>query len=98
MAIIEIAHYRLRNGADDQALIKAEKEIQQGLARQYKGSLGRELGRDQNGEFVLVMHWESQEAAEGWNAALFQTSAGQTIGGLVDPASMRKETLTQVAP
>ncbi len=98
MAIIEIARYKLREGADEQALIQAEKEIQQGVARQYAGNLGRELSRGENGEFVLIMRWESQAAAEGWNAALFQNPAGRALGGLVDPSSMRKETLSQVAP
>jgi len=37
MAIIEIARYKLRVGADEQVLIQAEKEIQQGVARHYKG-------------------------------------------------------------
>ena len=60
MAVIEIARYRLRSGADEQTLIDAEKEIQQGLARHYPGSLSRELSRGENGEFVLIMHWESQ--------------------------------------
>ncbi len=98
MAIIEIARYKLREGADEQALIQAEKEIQQGVARQYAGSLGRELARGENGEFVLIMRWESQAAADGWNAALFQDPAGRTLGGLVDPTSMRKEVFSQVAP
>ncbi len=98
MAIIEIARYKLREGADEQALIQAEKEIQEGVARRYEGSLGRELGRGENGEFVLIMRWATPAAAEGWNAALFQDPAGRALGGLVDPSSMRKETLPQVAP
>ena len=98
MAIIEVARYKLREGANEQALIQAEKEIQQGVGRHYAGNLGRELSRGENGEFVLIMRWESQTAADGWNAALFQDPAGRTLGGLVDPTSMRKETLTLVAP
>jgi len=98
MAIIEIARYKLREGADEQALIRAEKQIQQGVARQYLGNLGRELSRNENGEFVLIMRWESQAAADGWNTAMFQDPAGRALGGLVDPSSMRKETLNQLAP
>ena len=58
MAIIEVARYKLREGTDEQALIQAEKEIQQGVARQYAGNLGRELSRGENGDFVLIMRWE----------------------------------------
>jgi len=55
--------------------------------------VGIELSRDENGEFVLIKHWKSQEAADGWNAVLFQEEAGQTVEGLVDLSSMRQETL-----
>ena len=34
--------YKLREGTHEQALIQAEKEIQQGVARQYAGNLGLE--------------------------------------------------------
>lgn len=98
MAVIEIARYKLQTGADEQALIDAEKEIQHGPARQYQGNLGRELSRGENGEFILIMHWESQAAADGWNTVLFQNPAGQILGKLIDPTTMHKETLVQVAP
>ncbi len=96
MAIIEIARYRLKPGADEGALFQAEKQIQQEIAPAYPGYLGRELAQGAEGEFVLIMRWETQAAADGWNAVLFQNAAGRALGGLVDPASMRKETLTGV--
>ncbi len=98
MAVIEIARYKLQAGADAQVLIQSEQQIQKEIAPQYPGYLGRELAQGQDGEYILIMRWESQAAAEGWNAVLFQHPAGRALGGLVDPSSMRKETLTQVAP
>jgi heme-degrading monooxygenase HmoA len=98
MAVIEIARYKLKAGADAELLIQSEKQIQRDIAPTYNGFLGRELTQGANGEFVLIMRWESQAAADGWNTVLFGHPAGQALGGLVDPATMRKETFSSVAP
>jgi|GEM_PF-4514282 len=37
MAVIEIAKYKLRAGADTQTLLEAEKQIQEGVAKQQPG-------------------------------------------------------------
>ncbi len=98
MAIVEIARYRLREGADDAALAEAERTIQREVGPQHPGYVGRDLLRAADGEYVLVMRWENQAAADSWNPTLFQSPAGQKLGSMVDPATMKKEILTSVAP
>ncbi len=98
MALVEIARYRLREGADDAVLVAAEKEIQATIGPTHPGYVDRALLRSADGEYVLVMRWADQAAADSWNATLFASEAGRQLGGLVDPTTMRKETLTSVAP
>ncbi len=98
MAVIEIAKYKLRAGADAGTLLEAEKQIQEGVARQQPGYLGRELLQGNDGEWVLIMRWQSQEAADAWWPALMQNPAGKTLGALVEPSSMQKATYSSAVP
>ncbi len=98
MVLVEIARYRLREGADPAALAAAETAIQQEVGPTHPGYIGRDLLRSDDGEYVLVMRWANAQAAETWNGTLFQHTAGRALGGLVDPASMRKEVLAGVVP
>ena len=98
MTIVEIAHYRLRQGADDAALLAAEAEIQQAVGPSHPGYQGRELLKSADGTYVLIMRWENQQAADSWNGTLFQSPAGPKLGALVDPSSMSRESLTALVP
>ncbi len=98
MAIVEIARYKLQGGADPAALAQAEEEIQREVGPKHPGYIGRELLRAQDGSYVLIMRWESEEAAGTWNNTLFASPAGRRLGPMVDPASMSIERLSTVRP
>jgi heme-degrading monooxygenase HmoA len=98
MAFVEIARYRLREGADEAALTEAEEEIQRTIGPSHPGYVGRHLLKGADGTYVLIMHWENQQAADTWNATLFGSKAGQKLGPLVDGSSMSMERLTPLKP
>lgn len=98
MALVEIARYRLQEGADESALIEAEEEIQQTVGPSHAGYVSRNLLKGADGSYVLIMHWENEQAASTWNATLFRSQAGQKLGPLVDASSMSMEHLTPLKP
>jgi len=96
MAFVELARYRLREGADEAALIEAEEEIQRAVGPSHPGYVGRNLLKGADGSYVLIMRWENQQAAETWNGTLFGSQAGRKLGSLVDATSMSMERLTSI--
>ncbi len=98
MAIVEIAKYRLQQGADADAFAQLEEEIQREVGPKHPGYQARELLRAADGSYVLIMRWENDEAADTWNKTLFASQAGPKLGSMVDPSSMSKERLAPITP
>lgn len=98
MAFVEIARYRLQEGADEATLTEAEEEIQLTVGPSHPGYVSRNLLKGEDGTYVLIMHWQNRQAAETWNATLFGSKAGQKLGPLVDGSSMSMERLTSLEP
>ena len=98
MALVEIARYRLQEGANETALTEAEEEIQRTVGPSHPGYVSRNLLKGADGSYVLIMRWENEQAAATWNATLFRSQAGQKLGPLVDASSMSMEHLTPIRP
>ena len=52
MALVEIARYKLREGASEQALLEAEGEIQRAVVPKHPGYVSRELPKTADGGYV----------------------------------------------
>ena len=98
MALVEIARYRLQEGANEANLTETEEEIQRTVGPSHPGYVGRNLLKRADGGYVLIMHWENEQAATTWNATLFRSQAGQKLGSLIDVSSMSIEHLTLLKP
>ena len=98
MAFVELAKFKLLPGVDPNALVEVEQQIQHEVAPKPQGYLGRELLHAADESYVLIMRWESNEAASTWNNTLFASEAGRKLGSLVDRTSMSMEILTSVKP
>ena len=91
MAVIELAKFKLRAGVSDEAFLLAENNIRSGRINQQPGYLGREIGRGENGEWLIVIRWETAEQAVAWTPVFMQDPHGQAFASLLDFASMRQE-------
>lgn len=98
MVLVELARYRLREGASETALLEAEEAIQRTVGPSHPGYIDRVLLKGTDGSYILIMRWENQEAAGSWNSTLFASQPGQKLGSLVDASSMSMERLTSLVP
>lgn len=61
--VIEWAPFRLQSGVDEAALLRASEALQHDFLAHQPGFIRRELLRGGNAEWVDLVYWASEEAA-----------------------------------
>ena len=91
MAIVEIAHFKLKPDADEKAFLAAEQGLVNGQIRQQPGFLGREAAKGADGEWIVILHWETVADAEAWTPKFMQDPNGQAFAAQLDFSTMKQE-------
>ncbi len=91
MAIVEIARFKLKEGTDEGAFVAAETALAGGQIRQQPGFISREAAKGENGEWVIVLHWETATDAAAWTPKFMQDPNGQAFATLLDFSSMKQD-------
>jgi heme-degrading monooxygenase HmoA len=60
MSFIEILTFRLRAGVAAEAFISENRRVQEEVVARQPGFLSRELARGEEGEWLVVVRWESR--------------------------------------
>jgi hypothetical protein len=61
---IEIVRFRLKPDTARETFVAKNKDIEQNLLLKMPGIISRETGIADNGEVVVVLHWERPEDAQ----------------------------------
>jgi heme-degrading monooxygenase HmoA len=91
MEYTEIAKFKLKQGISDEQFIEAEKNVRNGIAPTTKGYKGRELYKDNNNEWVIILRYETKEDMDAWFIALKQDPSMKVYGSMIEFPSMRME-------
>jgi heme-degrading monooxygenase HmoA len=91
MEYIEIAKFKLKDGFKDEQFIEAEKNVRNGIAPTTRGYRGRELYKDDNNDWVIILRYETKRDMEAWMIALKQDPTMKVYGSMIDFSSMRME-------
>ena len=91
MTIVEIARFKLKAGADEQAFLAAEKGLMNGQIRQQTGFISRQAAKGDNGEWVVILQWESAKDAEAWTPKFMQDQNGKAFAAQLDFSSMKQD-------
>ena len=94
MAFVEFARFKLRDGVSNEQFLQAERNIRNGKIGQQPGYQGRELGRGDNGEYFIVIRWDTAENGAAWSPIFMQDPDGQAFAGCLDFSTMRQEHFT----
>ncbi|HVR32447.1 MAG TPA: hypothetical protein VMS74_07025 [Acidimicrobiia bacterium] len=62
--IIEIVRFRLKPDTARETFVAKNKDIEQSLLMKMPGIISRETGIADDGEVVVVLHWERPEEAQ----------------------------------
>lgn len=61
---IEIVTFRLKDGVSEEAFVAETKSMERNFLGKLKGFIDRDTGRDESGEWIVVLHWEAAEDAQ----------------------------------
>lgn len=91
MEYIEIAKFKLKEGFTGEQFIAAEKNVRNGIAPTTNGYKGRELYKDDNNEWIIILRYETKVDMDAWFVALKQDPSMKIYGSMIDFPSMRME-------
>lgn len=89
--MIEILRFRLSDGANEEAFLSADKDVQSEFAYQQTGLVRRTTARGEQGEWVVVDLWRSVEDAEACSAKWGKDPVTAAFMGFVAGDSVRVE-------
>jgi len=97
MEIVEIATFRLNAGVTDSQFLAANQRVESEYVARLPGFISRETARGDNGEWVVIIHWESISAAEASMASFASAPGTKDFMAVMDGSSlsMKRYTLTK---
>lgn len=86
--VIEVALFRLAAGADSESFVAAAATAGEWLRRQA-GFVRRELGQEDGGQWVDLVHWTTLDAAQDAANRISSAAEPRPMMGMIDPESVR---------
>lgn len=89
--MIEILTFSLRPGVDDARFVAVDDRVQTDFAYQQPGLARRTTGRNDQGRWLVLQVWSSDEAAAVARTSFEASELGAEFTSLVDPVSVTRE-------
>ena len=93
-SILEIVHFRVRPDVDDSAVLAASAETQAWLAR-MPGYRTREVSKNEEGQWVDIVHWRSLPEAQAAAHEIMQQPCAANFMQMLDPEQITMFHLTR---
>jgi hypothetical protein len=87
--MIEIMSFRLPAGADEAAFRAADRRVQAEFASQQSGLARRTTARSDNGDWIVVDLWRSEQDSDACAARWGQDRVTAEFMAFLDPATIR---------
>lgn len=94
---IEIVSFSLKGGVDDEEFRTRNREVEQNFVSQQPGFVSRETARAEDGSVVVLLHWESPEAAQGSMDKFVDAPETQEFTALIDMDTFKMTRYAKVA-
>jgi uncharacterized protein (DUF2237 family) len=89
--MIELLRFRLQPGTDEEAFLRADKQVQEEFAYQQPGLLRRTTARGKDGWWIVVDRWRSATDADAADIRREKDTATQMLMSFVDAESVSSE-------
>ncbi|GAB5454744.1 MAG: hypothetical protein Hens2KO_09730 [Henriciella sp.] len=86
--VIEIATFRLADGVNPAQFAPLDAAVERNHVSQHPGFVSRETGYTDQGEWLVIVHWESIDAAEASMASFSSAPAAADFMASLDATSM----------
>ena len=89
--MIEILTFTLRPGVDDERFLAVDDRVQTDFAYQQPGLARRTTGRNDQGRWLVLQVWSSDDTAAVARAVFDASELGAEFTSLIDPDSVHRE-------
>jgi heme-degrading monooxygenase HmoA len=86
--VIEMTQFRLVNDVADQEFLREAEQVQHVFLEKQPGYIDRELLKDEAGEWVDLLHWETAAQARAAAQAMLQEPTCQGFIAMIDLQSI----------
>lgn len=87
--VIEITQFRLVKDVVDQEFLREAEQVQHLFLEKQPGYIDRELLKDEEGQWIDVLHWETIAQAQAAAQAMLQEPACQGFIRMIEPQSVK---------
>ena len=86
--VIEVATFKLADGVSPAQFAPLDAAVERNHVSKQPGFVSRETGYTDQGEWLVVVHWESIDAAEGSMASFANAPAATDFMANLDASTM----------
>jgi antibiotic biosynthesis monooxygenase (ABM) superfamily enzyme len=61
---VETVNFRLKPDTDEQEFLEQNRRVEQNFVSQQPGFISRETAKSEEGDYIVVLHWERPEDAQ----------------------------------
>ena len=81
---IEIVNFRLKPETTDEAFVEVTKSMERNFLGKLHGFVDRDTGKSADGQWLVVLHWESAEDAQASMDKFVGNEGTKTFTDMID--------------
>jgi len=86
--VIEVVIMKVKSGINDDDFLQAAKSVDETVSK-YPGFISRDFAKDENGNWIDIVHWTDLESAKKAAEAVVQSQTCGIFFGMIDEQSMK---------
>lgn len=94
--IVEISQFKLAKGVTKEDFLREANLVQEKFLERQQGYINRELLKDEEGQWMDILHWESLNDALKASETLLKEPSAQSFIEKMNPTSVKIFHLTHV--
>jgi len=87
-SVIEVVIMKVKSGISDNEFLQAAKSVDETVSK-LPGFISRDLAKDENGNWIDIVHWSDMESAKNAAEAIMQSQTCGIFFGMINEQSMK---------
>ncbi len=93
--VVEVVTLKLKDGVGYAQFMPIDKAVETQHVSKQPGFISRESAAGQNGEWLVIIHWQSAKDADASMASFASAPAAKDFMANIDPASLAMKRYSQ---
>ena len=87
--VTEVVSFTIAPGITDENFIQRVQDLEENFHKSLPGYLDSELAKGKDGQWVMLMHWETLEQVKQASKLMMQTPSTEDFREALDPKASR---------